>query len=151
MLDPTVLQDWQRFGGLQTLISYGLRPSSDPGHREQIELARDLAAAVPAAHLAFLQGLRPCFTCGDFFFVHAGVRPGVALKDQQEKDLLWIRDEFLSSDRDFGKFVVHGHTPVREPDLRPNRLNIDTGAYASGRLTVLAIEGAEFYFPTSQF
>jgi serine/threonine protein phosphatase 1 len=81
------------------------------------------------------------FVCGDFFFVHAGVRPGVALSQQQEHDLLWIREEFLSSDEHFGKYIVHGHTPVREPEIRFNRANIDTGAYATGNLTLLTIQG----------
>ena len=70
------------------------------------------------------------------------MRPGVALSEQREADLLWIRNDFLDSDADFGKFIVHGHTPVREPDVRPNRVNIDTGAYATGNLTLLRIEGS---------
>jgi serine/threonine protein phosphatase 1 len=141
--DPTLLQEWRQFGGLQTLISYGLKPSVNPSSGELFELARDLGAALPASHRRFLQALRPTFSYGDYFFVHAGVRPGVPLDQQSERDLLWIRDEFLRSQDDFGKFVVHGHTPVMEPDLRPNRLNIDTGAYATGRLTVLRLQGEE--------
>ncbi len=144
--DPTRLHDWRQFGGLQTLISYGLRPSLNPGIREQVDLARALAAALPSDHRLFLEALELSFTCGDFFFAHAGVRPGVVLEAQQQEDLLWIRDEFLNSQLDFGKFIIHGHTPVKEPDLRPNRLNIDTGAYATGRLTLLRIEGTELKF-----
>jgi serine/threonine protein phosphatase 1 len=144
--DPTRLHDWRQFGGLQTLISYGLRPPLSPSASEQLDLARAFAAALPADHKSFLEGLKPSFSCGDFFFAHAGVRPGIALEAQQEEDLLWIRDEFLTSQLDFGKFVIHGHTPVREPDLQPHRLNIDTGAYATGRLTLLRIEGAELEF-----
>jgi serine/threonine protein phosphatase 1 len=144
--DPTRLHDWRQFGGLQTLISYGLRPSLNPNGSEQLDLARAFAAALPPDHRRFLEGLKPSFSCGDYFFVHAGVRPGVALDKQEEEDLLWIRDEFLTSQADFGKFIIHGHTPVREPDLRPHRLNIDTGAYATGRLTLLRIEGAELKF-----
>ena len=97
---------------------------------------------MPSAHLTFLKELKPSFVCGDFFFVHAGVRPGIPLADQQESDLLWIRDEFLKSEENFGKFVVHGHTPVREPEMRSNRINIDTGAYATGNLTLLTIQGS---------
>jgi serine/threonine protein phosphatase 1 len=144
--DPTRLHDWRQFGGLQTLISYGLRPPLSPSASEQLDLARTFAAALPPDHKSFLKGLKPSFSCGDFFFAHAGVRPGVALEEQQEEDLLWIREEFLKRDVDVGKFVIHGHTPVREPDLRPYRLNIDTGAYATGRLTLLRIEGAELEF-----
>ena len=70
------------------------------------------------------------------------MRPGIPLAEQQEADLLWIRDEFLQSEENFGKYIVHGHTPVREPDIRPNRINIDTGAYATGNLTLLSIEGS---------
>jgi serine/threonine protein phosphatase 1 len=81
------------------------------------------------------------FACGDFFFVHAGVKPGVALERQKDEDLLWIREEFLASEERFGKYIVHGHTPVSVPDIRPNRINIDTGAYATGNLTLLTIQG----------
>ena len=69
------------------------------------------------------------------------MKPGVPLAEQQEHDLLWIRDEFLSSEEHFGKYIVHGHTPVREPDIRFNRANIDTGAYATGNLTLMTIQG----------
>jgi serine/threonine protein phosphatase 1 len=144
--DPTRLQDWRQFGGLQTLISYGLRPQLNPSASEQLDLARSFAAKLPPAHKRFLEQLKLSFSCGDYFFVHAGVRPGVALEQQKEEDLLWIREEFLTSDADFGKFIVHGHTPVREPDLRPHRLNIDTGAYATGRLTLLRLEGTDLKF-----
>jgi len=139
--DPTKLEEWRLFGGLQTLMSYGLQPSLNPDRTAQVELIRKLSGLIPKTHLAFLKSLKPSFVCGDFFFVHAGVRPGVPLGEQQESDLLWIRNEFLDSDRDFGKFIVHGHTPVREPDIRSNRINIDTGAYATGKLTLLTIQG----------
>jgi serine/threonine protein phosphatase 1 len=140
--DPGKVDDWRQFGGLQTLMSYGVQPSLNPTAAERIELVRRLNEAVPDSHLSFLRALKPSFVCGDFFFVHAGVRPGIPLSEQQEADLLWIRNEFLDSAADFGKFVVHGHTPVREPDVRPNRVNIDTGAYATGNLTLLRIEGS---------
>jgi serine/threonine protein phosphatase 1 len=139
--DPSLLQDWKRYGGLQTLTSYGLRPSLSPDSAEQSELIRQLAATVPPHQRRFFNSLKMRFVCGDFFFVHAGVRPGVALSQQQEHDLLWIREEFLSSDEHFGKYIVHGHTPVREPEIRFNRANIDTGAYATGNLTLLTIQG----------
>lgn len=131
---------WRQFGGLQTLMSYGIRPSINPTTEEQIELIATLNNLIPQSHLNFLNGLKRSFTCGDFFFVHAGVRPGIPLVEQQEADLLWIRNEFLQSDENFGKYIVHGHTPVREPDIRPNRINIDTGAYATGNLTLLSIQ-----------
>jgi len=140
--DPGKLEDWRQFGGLQTLMSYGIQPPINPDASEQADLIGALIEVMPNAHLRFLDGLQPTFVCGDFFFVHAGVRPGIPLKEQQEADLLWIRSEFLDSDEDFGKFIVHGHTPVRVPDIRPNRNNIDTGAYATGNLTLLTIEGS---------
>lgn len=140
--DPRKLEDWCQFGGLQTLMSYGIRPMLSPGTVEQTDLVRALTEVMPDDHLKFLQGLQPSYLCGDFFFVHAGVRPGIPLKEQQESDLLWIRNEFLDSDEDFGKFIVHGHTPVPEPDQRSNRINIDTGAYATGNLTLLTIQGS---------
>jgi serine/threonine protein phosphatase 1 len=86
----------------------------------------------PESHRHFLNTLRPYFSCGDFYFAHAGVRPGVPLAQQREEDLLWIRDHFLLHKWTFTKIIVHGHSPVRLPDVRPNRINIDTGAYASG-------------------
>jgi serine/threonine protein phosphatase 1 len=140
--DPAKLDAWRQIGGLQTLISYGIQPSLNPSAAEQVELIRALKAAMPRDHVRFLLSLKPSFLCGDFFFVHAGVRPGIPLDEQDERDLLWIRDEFLDSDEDFGKFIVHGHTPVREPDIRANRANIDTGAYATGNLTLLTIQGS---------
>ncbi len=139
--DPARLQDWKQYGGLQTLTSYGLRPSLNPDPAEQAELIKQLAVAIPPHQRRFFNSLRLRFVCGDFFFVHAGVRPGVALARQEEHDLLWIREEFLNSERRFGKYIIHGHTPVREPDILPNRANIDTGAYATGNLTLLTIQG----------
>lgn len=139
--DPARLQEWKQYGGLQTLTSYGLRPSLNPDPAEQSELIRQLLANIPPHQQRFFNSLRLRFVCGDFFFVHAGVRPGVALARQEERDLLWIREEFLASERRFGKYIVHGHTPVREPDIRFNRANIDTGAYATGNLTLLTIQG----------
>jgi serine/threonine protein phosphatase 1 len=140
--DPSRITDWFQFGGIQTLMSYGLSPPSNPDDEEQRALVRELAAAMPPQHLEFLQRLRLTFTCGDFFFVHAGVRPGIPLPEQQEADLLWIREEFLRSHKNFGKYVVHGHTPVRSAEVLPNRANIDTGAYATGNLTLLSLQGS---------
>jgi serine/threonine protein phosphatase 1 len=140
--DPEKLDEWRQFGGLETLMSYDIRPSINPDAAEQISLIKELSDAMPPEHLRFLQELKPFFVCGDFLFVHAGVRFGIPLNEQREADLLWIRNEFLDSDENFGKFIVHGHTPVREPDLRRHRINIDTGAYATGNLTLLTIQGS---------
>ena len=139
---PAVLDEWRLCGGLETLVSYGLKPSINPGAAEQKRLARELAKSIPKAHLEFLDSLKLSFSCGDFLFVHAGIRPGVPIRKQGEEDLLWIREEFLSCEQPFEKFVVHGHTPVCTPDIRSNRINIDTGAFATGRLTCIVIEGS---------
>ncbi|MCA6117924.1 serine/threonine protein phosphatase [Bradyrhizobium sp. WSM 1738] len=138
--DPRSLDEWRQYGGLETLLSYGLRPSINPDRDEQTKLATELAEVLPREHLDFLQSLDLTFSCGDFLFVHAGVRPNIPIHEQTEDDLLWIRDDFLNCEQPFERFVVHGHTPVNEPDLRLNRINIDTGAYATGRLTCIVIE-----------
>jgi serine/threonine protein phosphatase 1 len=143
--DTSRLEAWREFGGIQTLMSYGLAPSIKPDPEEQNELVRALRLGMPSGHQRFFRNLRASFLCGDFFFAHAGVRPGVPLSRQREQDLLCIRDEFLQSDHDFGKFVVHGHTPVPRPDIRANRINIDTGAYATGILTLLTIQGDRMF------
>jgi serine/threonine protein phosphatase 1 len=139
--NPKALDDWRQYGGLQTLVSYGLQPPQKPNGAEQAELIKELRHRVPDLHRRFFQQLQTSFTCGDFFLVHAGVRPGVPLDAQEEQDLCWIRAEFLQSDEDFGKYIVHGHSPVAAADIRPNRINIDTGAYATGILSLLSIQG----------
>jgi serine/threonine protein phosphatase 1 len=144
--NPDVLSEWRHYGGLDTLLSYGLAPTVVIDARRQRELSSDLAKVLLSSHRAFLNNLKPYFISGDFFFVHAGVRPGICITQQSKDDLLWIRRDFLSCEDDFGKMVVHGHSPVLEPDIRPNRINIDTGAYATGRLTCLVIETDKIRF-----
>ncbi len=139
--DPASFSDWRLLGGAQTLISYGLRPALGMERAELGQLSREFAEALPAAHADFFSGRSPSFSCGDYFFVHAGVRPGIPLDKQDEDDLLWIRQEFLDCENDFGKLIVHGHTPVKEVHNRPNRINVDTGAYATGKLSALVLEG----------
>jgi serine/threonine protein phosphatase 1 len=106
-------------------------------------LSQCMQERFPVRHHSLLAQLKPSITVGDYFFCHAGVRPGVPLEQQQQQDLLWIRDPFLEAKVDFGKVVVHGHSPTEQPDFRANRINIDTGAYATGRLTCLVLEGSE--------
>jgi serine/threonine protein phosphatase 1 len=137
---PDVLRSWRQFGGLETLMSYGMRPSMNPSDTELGELSTALRTTLPDSHYEFFRSLVPYFSLGDFYFVHAGVKPGIPLAEQSEQDLLWIRDEFLLFEERYEKMIVHGHTPVREPEFQPNRINIDTGAYATGRLTCLMIE-----------
>ena len=138
--NPLVLEEWQQFGGLETLVSYGIAPPIGADADERARLATSFDRVFPPSHRRFLGNLRLSFTCGDFFFVHAGVRPGIPLTKQREEDLLWICRDFLLYEEEFSKIVVHGHTPVPEPDVRSNRINIDTGAYATGRLTCLKLE-----------
>jgi serine/threonine protein phosphatase 1 len=137
---PESLATWRQVGGIQTLLSYGISPSFNPDMAEQSALARRLASVLPPAHTQFLGSLRRSFSCGDFFFVHAGVRPGVPLSQQTDEDLFWIRDKFLKCPEKFEKIIVHGHTPVAEVEFHSNRINIDTGAFATGRLSCLRIE-----------
>jgi serine/threonine protein phosphatase 1 len=139
---PGRMANWFQVGGLETLMSYGLSPSVNPDDDEQRELLKELSKVMPARHRDFLRRLRLSFSCGDFFFVHAGVRPGIRLADQREEDLLWIREDFLRSKKRFSKYIVHGHTPVRSAEILANRANIDTGAYATGNLTLLSIQGS---------
>jgi serine/threonine protein phosphatase 1 len=144
--NPDILSAWRHYGGFATLLSYGLVPRIETDVQERRELASDLDKILPSSHREFLSNLKPYFICGDFFFVHAGVRPGICLTEQSEDDLLWIREDFLLCEDPFGKVIVHGHTPVLEPEVRPNRINIDTGAYATGRLTCLVLESDEISF-----
>jgi serine/threonine protein phosphatase 1 len=138
--DPSLFDRWMRLGGVETLVSYGVAPGNMAHGRQIVELQSAFHGALPQAHFRFFRDQQTSFACGDFFFAHAGVKPRVELSRQAENDLLWIRGEFLSSNEDFGKIVVHGHTPTRGIEVRPNRINIDTGAFATGRLTCLVIE-----------
>ncbi len=140
--DPSLFERWMRLGGRETLMSYGVTPAPATNPKQIVELQASFHAALSQAHLRFFRDLKPSFMSGDFFFAHAGVRPGIDLARQLESDLLWIREEFLVSDDDFGKIVIHGHTPTHQVDIRPNRINIDTGAFATGRLTCLVIDDA---------
>jgi serine/threonine protein phosphatase 1 len=144
--DPTSFSAWKNIGGLNTVRSYGVRPVDVKDPQSQDKLAAAVNRSIPDSHRRFLQGLALSFTCGDFFFTHAGVRPGVPLQQQSQRDLLWIREDFLLYEDDFGKVIVHGHTPTREPEIRPNRINIDTGAYATGRLTCIVLEDDQMRF-----
>lgn len=144
--DPSIADYWRRLGGLETLHSYGVDVAPLMRGRGHEEAAAALRAALPQSHVTFLASLRLTHSVGRYFLCHAGVRPGVPLARQREEDLLWIREEFLDSRADFGKVVVHGHTPCEAPELRPNRINVDTGAFMSGQLTcaVLEDEGVRF-------
>jgi serine/threonine protein phosphatase 1 len=132
--------DWWRLGGLETLKSFGVAVKPKMRRADFERMARQLGEAISLKQLEFLKSLKTSVVFGGYFLCHAGVRPGISLELQSEEDLLWIRDEFLTSQTDFGKVVVHGHTPRREPEVLANRINIDTGAYTSGRLTCILLD-----------
>ncbi len=140
--------EWLDYGGLETLKSYGINPAGGALWRQN--LAEGLAAKLPETHRQFLMNLRDRWSYGGYGFVHAGVRPGVAWDAQKTDDLLWIREPFLSSRTRFDRKIVHGHTITETPDVRPNRIGIDTGAFHSGVLTALVIDGmTEAFVQTS--
>jgi serine/threonine protein phosphatase 1 len=129
-----------KIGGRETLFSYGItREEYDT--LNDADLAERLRQLVPPAHLDLLDACDEMVFRGDYVFVHAGIRPGVPLAEQKEEDLRWIRSPFLESTADHGRVIVHGHTVTEEPELRANRIGIDTGAVYSGRLTALGIDG----------
>ena len=144
--DPSVLGKWRRLGGLETLHSYGVPVAPLMRGTGFEEAAEQLRAALPDAHLEFVSSLKLSANSSLYFFCHAGIRPGIPLERQSADDLLWIRQEFLNSKMNFGKRVVHGHTPTERPEVLPNRINIDTGAYATGCLTCLVLEGSQHRF-----
>lgn len=130
-----------RWGGLETLQSYGI--ARDMLRRPHGEIARELARRMPQTHRCFLRNLVVSHIEGDYFFCHAGVRPGIPLEQQVKDDLIWIRDEFLGHSGSFGKVVVHGHTPKGQVDILPNRINVDTCAFDTGILSCLVLEGRD--------
>lgn len=133
------LPGWIRYGGEQALESYGLEAKAIFGDRET--LVAKIHAGIPAPHVRLFRSMVDYVQIGDYLFVHAGIFPGRPLDQQQVHDLRWIREEFLEDDRDHGVMIVHGHTITPDVDCRPNRIGIDTGAYRSGILTALVLEG----------
>jgi serine/threonine protein phosphatase 1 len=144
--DERVLDAWRSLGGLETLHSYGVNVGLANGKRDIAAVQAAFVAAFPERHRQFLKSLTSSIAIGDYFFCHAGVRPGVPLDRQERNDLLTIRDTFLSSEVEHGKLVVHGHTPSLVPEIRRNRIGIDTAAYATGRLTCLVLENDQIRF-----
>ena len=135
-------QDWLSFGGLETLMAYGVPLRGDLDTE-----GRETELRVPQAHRVFYRSCQLHHTVGDYLFVHAGVRPGISLEAQRRTDLLWIRDDFLRARSALpGKVVVHGHTICDLPQDLGHRINVDTGAFASGRLTCLVLRGTRRQF-----
>jgi serine/threonine protein phosphatase 1 len=141
LADPSFGATWMEHGGGPTLASYDVQPPAtrtDPDAWARV--SEEFARILPDAHRAFYASLELMRVVGDYAFVHAGVRPGVPLDQQAERDLLWIRQEFLQDRGPFGKVIVHGHTPSEEPQLLKHRLGVDTGAYATGVLTAVRLQ-----------
>ncbi len=148
LTDRSVLPSWLINGGDATCRSYGFDPDHPPpGCKDRAAWQQEsLRAALPPAHRAFLKSLALSHREGDYFFCHAGVRPGVRLAAQRAEDLMWIREPFLSTSAPHGKVVGHGHTPSQSPERRANRIGIDTGACYGGNLTALVLEDEEQRF-----
>ena len=142
---PGIAHDWLGFGGDACAESYGVDAASLQAMDER-RVADVLGAAIPPAHVAFIKGFGDTVTFGDYLLVHAGIRPGVAIEDQEPHDLRWIRQPFLSDGHDHGVMVVHGHTVSDGIDRRSNRIGIDTGAYQTGVLTAAVVEEDDLRF-----
>jgi serine/threonine protein phosphatase 1 len=140
---PDAFEAWRSVGGTETLMSYGVARGVPNDRAAVTRLWREFLLKLPPAHDEFLDSLWPFYQAGDYFFVHAGLRPGVALEAQSERDMLWIRTEFLSSDHDFGLMVVHGHSPAADVVVTANRIGLDTGAYATRVLSCVMLERDE--------
>jgi serine/threonine protein phosphatase 1 len=147
--DMESLRLFVRIGGRETMLSYGVA-ERDYERTDYNELLALLQSHVPQHHIDFLRGFEDRIEIGDYVFVHAGLRPGVAIEDQRRGDMRWIRSSFLDSDWEFGKIVVHGHSISDQVIERSNRIGVDTGAFQSGRLSALGLEGAERWVLTAQ-
>jgi serine/threonine protein phosphatase 1 len=139
--DPATHMNWLKYGGDTTLRSYGLDIAHLVRTVEPSRLKGIVLEAIPQAHLAFLDRLPVALVCGGFLFVHAGMKPGVQLSDQTDHDLMYMREPFLSEGPGLAATVVHGHTPAQDVTWGANRIGIDTGAYMTGKLSVLRIHG----------
>jgi serine/threonine protein phosphatase 1 len=131
-----------RIGGRETILSYGVS-EMEYNAMDYPELKAALVEMVPESHLEFLAGFEDMIEIGDYVFVHAGIRPDIPMRDQRPRDLRWIREPFLSHSTPHSRMVVHGHTIMADIDMQPNRIGIDTGAYASGKLTALCLQGED--------
>lgn len=140
-----ILTNWLQFGGAECLASYGVSRAMIECESEADALAA-IKAAIPLEHQTFLSTFADSFRFGDYLFVHAGIRPGIGVAAQSPKDLRWIREPFLDDSTRHGFVVVHGHTISAKVEEHPNRVGLDTGAYRTGRLTAMGIEGCERWF-----
>lgn len=143
--ESSLIPSWLMFGGAECLESYGVSPKTLRAMSAD-EVAAAIREAIPPTHVEFLEGFVDTCRFGNYLFVHAGIRPGVELEQQRQTDLRWIRESFLFDESDHGFVVVHGHTIIPRVEERPNRIAIDTGAYRTGILTAVAIEGIERWY-----
>jgi len=140
---PEAVAAWLNFGGRAALHSYGIALPMHVPSAALVDIRDELQRRLPKSHLKFYGDLQLIHVQGSYCFVHAGIRPGVPLPEQRNEDLLWIRDDFTQSKTIHEHIVVHGHTISNEVEIHTNRIGIDTGAYASGVLTCLVLEGSE--------
>lgn len=140
--DDKALRHFIRMGGRETILSYPI-PQSDYDAMTIEELAQRMLTLIPRAHVDFVSDFEDCIIIGDYAFVHAGIKPGVTVAEQKKADLRWIREGFIHDERPHDKMIVHGHTIFDEVDVQPNRIGVDTGAYRTGKLSALALEGTE--------
>lgn len=141
--DPDALKGWLEVGGAETLKSFGVQEDLIANASPK-QVLQDARRKVGPDVAVWLEGRPTVVTSGDLVFVHAGVRPGVLLAAQSVSDLLWIRSPFLESEEERPFLVIHGHSVTAEgPDVRSNRIGLDTGAYLTGRLTAMGFEGAD--------
>lgn len=143
--DTKVTRFFLRIGGEETVLSYAIT-RAEYITLDMEQLSERLATLVPEAHLEFVESFEDQIVIGDYAFVHAGIRPGVPLSEQKPSDLRWIREDFVDQRGDLEKVVVYGHTIYDEVEERGSRIGIDTGAYASDKLTALGLEGGERWY-----
>ena len=147
--ETALLPSWLQFGGAQCLESYGA-DSDAIGAQSDTDALASIRGAIPEEHARFLRGFSDTLRFGDYLFVHAGIRPGIGLEQQRQSDLRWIREPFLLDERDHGVVVVHGHTITKQVEEKRNRIGIDTGAYATGVLTAVGIDGGDRWFLSTE-
>ena len=147
LVDVSVGPFWMAIGGDATVYSYGVGMPKGLSQEDRLaHIWHELHQRMPATHMSFLSGLRLTHAAGDYLFVHAGVRPGIALSEQRAEDLLWIREQFLAAEAGWEKVIVHGHSATHRPESLPHRIGVDTGAYATNVLTCLVLEGSDRRF-----
>jgi len=143
--DEKSVRFFNRIGGRETILSYEIT-MKEYIELDMVQLAKRIPELFPREHIDFIAGFEDHIIIGDYAFVHAGIRPGIPLSEQRQKDLRWIREEFLSAEDAHEKVIVYGHTITDDAVENGNRIGIDTGAYYSDKLTALALQGSERWY-----